>query len=130
MERQKEVHVNRLYHELEVISRMGFSDYFLIVWDFMKYAHENRILTGPGRGSATGSLVAYVLEITDIDPIAYNLLFERFLNPERVTLPDIDIDFPDVRRDEMIRYVKDKYGQLRVAQIVTFGTLVAKATNP
>ncbi|EMA6342674.1 DNA polymerase III subunit alpha [Bacillus cytotoxicus] len=123
----KEVHVNRLYHELEVISRMGFSDYFLIVWDFMKYAHEQRILTGPGRGSAAGSLVAYVLEITDIDPIAYNLLFERFLNPERVTLPDIDIDFPDVRRDEMIRYVKDKYGQLRVAQIVTFGTLAAKA---
>lgn len=123
----KEVHIKRLDHELNVISRMGFSDYFLIVWDFMKYAHENHILTGPGRGSAAGSLVSYVLEITDIDPIEYNLLFERFLNPERVTLPDIDIDFPDVRRDEMIRYVKDKYGQLRVAQIVTFGTLAAKA---
>ncbi|MCV5403429.1 hypothetical protein OFM88_28145, partial [Escherichia coli] len=91
----------------------------------MKYAHENHILTGPGRGSAAGSLVSYVLEITDIDPIEYDLLFERFLNPERVTLPDIDIDFPDIRRDEMIRYVKDKYGQLRVAQIVTFGTLAA-----
>ncbi|MBL1704974.1 hypothetical protein ELE02_37870, partial [Klebsiella pneumoniae] len=89
--------------------------------------HENHILTGPGRGSAAGSLVSYVLEITDIDPIEYDLLFERFLNPERVTLPDIDIDFPDIRRDEMIRYVKDKYGQLRVAQIVTFGTLAAKA---
>ncbi|MDM5190284.1 DNA polymerase III subunit alpha [Bacillus sp. DX4.1] len=121
------VHKNRLDHELGVISRMGFSDYFLIVWDFMKYAHENGILTGPGRGSAAGSLVSYVLEITDIDPIQYDLLFERFLNPERVTLPDIDIDFPDIRREEMIRYVKDKYGQLRVAQIVTFGTLAAKA---
>ncbi|MBJ8109852.1 DNA polymerase III subunit alpha [Bacillus cereus group sp. N6] len=123
----KEVHIKRLNHELNVISSMGFSDYFLIVWDFMKYAHENHILTGPGRGSAAGSLVSYVLEITDIDPIEYDLLFERFLNPERVTLPDIDIDFPDIRRDEMIRYVKDKYGQLRVAQIVTFGTLAAKA---
>ncbi|KEK22025.1 DNA polymerase III subunit alpha [Bacillus gaemokensis] len=123
----KDVHRQRLNHELEVISRMGFSDYFLIVWDFMKYAHEHDILTGPGRGSAAGSLVSYVLEITDIDPIGYDLLFERFLNPERVTLPDIDIDFPDIRRDEMIRYVKDKYGQLRVAQIVTFGTLAAKA---
>lgn len=123
----EEVHITRLNHELNVISSMGFSDYFLIVWDFMKYAHENHILTGPGRGSAAGSLVSYVLEITDIDPIEYDLLFERFLNPERVTLPDIDIDFPDIRRDEMIRYVKDKYGQLRVAQIVTFGTLAAKA---
>ncbi|SDY57847.1 DNA polymerase III subunit alpha [Bacillus sp. 166amftsu] len=123
----QDVHRKRLEHELEVISRMGFSDYFLIVWDFMKYAHEHDILTGPGRGSAAGSLVSYVLEITDIDPIEYDLLFERFLNPERVTLPDIDIDFPDIRRDEMIRYVKDKYGQLRVAQIVTFGTLAAKA---
>lgn len=121
------VHKERLNHELAVISRMGFSDYFLIVWDFMKYAHEHDILTGPGRGSAAGSLVSYVLEITDIDPIEYDLLFERFLNPERVTLPDIDIDFPDIRRDEMIRYVKDKYGPLRVAQIVTFGTLAAKA---
>ncbi|MEI4799969.1 DNA polymerase III subunit alpha [Bacillus sp. NPDC077411] len=122
-----DVHKVRLNHELHTISRMGFSDYFLIVWDFMKYAHEQRILTGPGRGSAAGSLVSYVLEITDIDPIQYNLLFERFLNPERVTLPDIDIDFPDIRRDEMIRYVKNKYGELRVAQIVTFGTLAAKA---
>lgn len=123
----EEVHRKRLNHELSVISRMGFSDYFLIVWDFMKYAHEHGILTGPGRGSAAGSLVSYVLEITEIDPIQYDLLFERFLNPERVTLPDIDIDFPDIRRDEIIRYVKDKYGQLRVAQIVTFGTMAAKA---
>ncbi|UOY94286.1 DNA polymerase III subunit alpha [Ectobacillus sp. JY-23] len=117
----------RLHHELEVIARMGFSDYFLIVWDFMQYAHKQNILTGPGRGSAAGSLVSYVLQITDIDPIAYDLLFERFLNPERITLPDIDIDFPDIRRDEIIRYVANKYGKLHVAQIVTFGTLAAKA---
>ncbi|WP_369902309.1 DNA polymerase III subunit alpha [Bacillus manliponensis] len=122
-----DVHKERLRHELEIISRMGFSDYFLIVWDFMKYAHDRNILTGPGRGSAAGSIVSYVLAITDVDPIQYDLLFERFLNPERVTLPDIDIDFPDIRRDEMIQYVKEKYGQLRVAQIVTFGTLAAKA---
>lgn len=122
-----DVHIARLQHELQVISRMGFSDYFLIVWDFMKYAHDRNILTGPGRGSAAGSIVSYVLAITDIDPIQYDLLFERFLNPERVTLPDIDIDFPDIHRDEMIQYVKEKYGQLRVAQIVTFGTLAAKA---
>ncbi|MFD3445329.1 DNA polymerase III subunit alpha [Microbacteriaceae bacterium 4G12] len=121
------VHKERLAHELQVIERMGFSDYFLIVWDFMKYAHSRRILTGPGRGSAAGSLVAYVLEITDVDPIAYQLLFERFLNPERISLPDIDIDFPDIRRDEVIRYVATKYGQLHVAQIITFGTLAAKA---
>jgi DNA polymerase-3 subunit alpha len=126
-EKVEELHRNRLDHELSVISRMGFSDYFLIVWDFMKYAHSRRILTGPGRGSAAGSLVAYVLKITDIDPIAYDLLFERFLNPERVTMPDIDIDFPDIRRDEMIRYVAEKYGKLHVAQIITFGTLAAKA---
>lgn len=122
-----DVHRGRLQHELHVISRMGFSDYFLIVWDFMKYAHNLRMLTGPGRGSAAGSLVAYVLEITNIDPIQYRLLFERFLNPERVTMPDIDIDFPDVRRDEIISYVAQKYGQLHAAQIITFGTLAAKA---
>ncbi|WP_416827696.1 DNA polymerase III subunit alpha [Ectobacillus polymachus] len=121
------IHRKRLEHELHIISNMGFSDYFLIVWDFMKYAHSHGIITGPGRGSAAGSLVAYILEITDIDPIAYDLLFERFLNPQRVTLPDIDIDFPDVRRDEMIRYVSEKYGDHHVAQIVTFGTLAAKA---
>lgn len=117
----------RLHYELSVISEMGFSDYFLIVWDFMKYAHENGMITGPGRGSAAGSLVAYLLNITDVDPIQHKLLFERFLNPERVTMPDIDIDFPDVRRDEVIDYVHKKYGNDRVAQIVTFGTLAAKA---
>lgn len=121
------VQVNRLKYELSVIKKMKFSDYFLIVWDFMKFARENGILTGPGRGSAAGSIVAYVLYITDVDPIQHNLLFERFLNPERVTMPDIDIDFPDHRRDEMIAYVAGKYGELHVAQIVTFGTLAAKA---
>jgi DNA polymerase-3 subunit alpha len=121
------VHYQRLNYELDVIKRMKFSDYFLIVWDFIKYAHEKGILTGPGRGSAAGSLVAYVLNITDVDPIEHNLLFERFLNPERVTMPDIDIDFPDTRRDEVIEYVAGKYGLLHVAQIVTFGTMAAKA---
>ncbi|WP_270179565.1 DNA polymerase III subunit alpha [Alkalihalobacillus sp. CinArs1] len=118
---------DRLHYELSIISKMGFSDYFLIVWDFMKYAHENGMITGPGRGSAAGSLVAYLLNITNVDPIEHNLLFERFLNPERVTMPDIDIDFPDVRRDEVIDYVHEKYGHDHVAQIVTFGTLAAKA---
>ncbi|MCP3741175.1 DNA polymerase III subunit alpha [Rossellomorea sp. BNER] len=117
----------RLEYELKVISKMNFSDYFLIVWDFMKFAREQKILTGPGRGSAAGSLVAYVLEITDVDPIEHRLLFERFLNPERVTMPDIDIDFPDNRRDDVIEYVANKYGSLHVAQIITFGTLAAKA---
>jgi DNA polymerase-3 subunit alpha len=106
---------------------MKFSNYFLIVWDFMRYAREHGILTGPGRGSAAGSLVAYVLYITDVDPIRHELLFERFLNPERVSMPDIDIDFPDHRRDEVIDYVAKKYGEMHVAQIVTFGTLAAKA---
>ncbi|MEH7157621.1 DNA polymerase III subunit alpha [Neobacillus drentensis] len=117
----------RLSYELTVIKRMKFSNYFLIVWDFMKYAREHGILTGPGRGSAAGSLVAYVLYITDVDPIEHQLLFERFLNPERISMPDIDIDFPDHRRDEVINYVAAKYGELHVAQIVTFGTLAAKA---
>jgi DNA polymerase III subunit alpha len=117
----------RLSYELSVINSMKFSNYFLIVWDFMRYARENGILTGPGRGSAAGSLVAYVLYITDVDPLAHNLLFERFLNPERISMPDIDIDFPDHRRDEVIEYVARKYGELHVAQIVTFGTLAAKA---
>ncbi|MGN9864244.1 DNA polymerase III subunit alpha [Bacillus swezeyi] len=120
-------YVRRLEYELSVIKDMAFSDYFLIVWDFMKFAHENGIITGPGRGSAAGSLVAYVLYITDVDPIKHKLLFERFLNPERISMPDIDIDFPDVRRDEVIQYVKNKYGALHVAQIITFGTLAAKA---
>ncbi|MGM0874887.1 MAG: DNA polymerase III subunit alpha [Bacillota bacterium] len=118
---------DRLTYELSVIKRMNFSDYFLIVWDFMKYAHENSILTGPGRGSAAGSLVSYVLKITDVDPIKHRLLFERFLNPERISMPDIDIDFPDTRRDEVINYVANKYGKIHVAQIITFGTLAAKA---
>ncbi|NPC93715.1 DNA polymerase III subunit alpha [Bacillus sp. WMMC1349] len=120
-------YIERLEYELAIIKRMAFSDYFLIVWDFMKYAHENGIITGPGRGSAAGSLVAYTLFITDVDPIKHKLLFERFLNPERISMPDIDIDFPDTRRDEMIQYVKNKYGALHVAQIITFGTLAAKA---
>jgi DNA polymerase-3 subunit alpha len=117
----------RLKYELEIIKEMDFSDYFLIVWDFMKYAHDHHILTGPGRGSAAGSLVSYVLGVTNVDPVRYNLLFERFLNPERISMPDIDIDFPDDRRDEMIQYVAQKYGAVHVAQIITFGTLTTKA---
>ncbi|MNH74992.1 DNA polymerase III subunit alpha [compost metagenome] len=117
----------RLEYELGVIERMGFSDYFLIVWDFIAYAHRTGIATGPGRGSSAGSLVAYVLKITDVDPMKYHLLFERFLNPERVTMPDIDIDFSDERRDEVIAYVVDKYGSEHVAQIITFGTMAARA---
>jgi DNA polymerase-3 subunit alpha len=117
----------RLDYELGVIGSMGFSDYFLIVWDFIAYAHRRGIVTGPGRGSSAGSLVAYVLRITNVDPIKYNLLFERFLNPERVTMPDIDIDFSDERRDEVIEYVADKYGSEHVAQIITFGTMAARA---
>ncbi|WP_017811242.1 DNA polymerase III subunit alpha [Paenibacillus shenyangensis] len=117
----------RLAYELSVIGNMGFDDYFLIVWDFMNYAHRQGIATGPGRGSSAGSLVAYVLQITNVDPIRYKLLFERFLNPARVSMPDIDIDFSDLRRDEMIDYVVEKYGRDRVAQIITFGTLAARA---
>jgi len=117
----------RLRYELGVIARMGFVDYFLIVWDFIRFAHEHGIVTGPGRGSAAGSLVAYALRITDVDPIAHKLLFERFLNPERVTMPDIDTDFSDERRDEVIRYVAQRYGEEHVAQIITFGTLAARA---
>ncbi|WP_127495452.1 DNA polymerase III subunit alpha [Paenibacillus glycanilyticus] len=117
----------RLAYELSVIENMGFSDYFLIVWDFVRFAHEQGIRTGPGRGSSAGSLVAYVLRITDVDPLKYKLLFERFLNPERITMPDIDIDFNDERRDEVIAYVSAKYGDEHVAQIITFGTMAAKA---
>ncbi|MUG87495.1 DNA polymerase III subunit alpha [Paenibacillus timonensis] len=117
----------RLRYELETIANMGFSDYFLIVWDFIAFAHRNGIATGPGRGSSAGSLVAYVLRITDVDPIKYKLFFERFLNPERVTMPDIDIDFSDERRDEVIAYVVEKYGAEHVAQIITFGTMAARA---
>ena len=117
----------RLEYELDTIVSMGFVDYFLIVWDFIKYAKDHGIPVGPGRGSAAGSIVAYCLEITDIiDPIKYNLLFERFLNPERVTMPDIDIDFCVERRQEVIDYVTEKYGKDRVVQIVTFGTMAAR----
>ncbi|WP_349408129.1 DNA polymerase III subunit alpha [Pseudalkalibacillus sp. SCS-8] len=119
--------LDRLTYELDIIDRMGFNDYFLIVWDFMKYAQEHGIMTGPGRGSAAGSLVAYTLSITQVDPIGHDLLFERFLNPERVSMPDIDIDFPDTKRDQVIGYVSQKYGRDHVAQIITFGTLAARA---
>ena len=121
----QEIHVTyqkRLLYELKIIHEMGFDDYFLIVWDYVRWAKVQKIQVGPGRGSAAGSLVAYVLGITNIDPLHYDLLFERFLNPERVSMPDIDIDFQDDRRDEVIRYVIDKYGKDHAAQIVTFNT--------
>ncbi|MGH9750837.1 MAG: DNA polymerase III subunit alpha [Candidatus Polarisedimenticolia bacterium] len=117
----------RLESEIEMIGRMGFAGYFLIVWDFIKYARDHGIPVGPGRGSAAGSLVAYALRITDVDPLRYGLLFERFLNPERVTLPDIDIDFCIRGRSQVIDYVRDKYGRENVAQIITFATMGAKA---
>ncbi len=117
----------RLDYELGVIISMGFASYFLIVWDFIKYARDNDIPVGPGRGSAVGSLVSYVLHITDLDPIKFNLFFERFLNPDRISMPDIDTDFCVERRDEVIAYVTAKYGKDRVAQIVTFGTMAARA---
>lgn len=116
----------RLEYELGIIRSMGYVDYFLIVWDFIKYARDNDIIVGPGRGSAAGSIVSYCLGITSIDPIRYNLLFERFLNPERVTMPDIDVDFCFERRQEVIDYVGRKYGADRVVQIVTFGTMAAR----
>ena len=115
-------YIERLKKELNVISKMGFNDYFLIVFDYVRYAKTHQILVGPGRGSAAGSLVSYVLGITNIDPLEYDLLFERFLNEERVTMPDIDIDFQDDRRDEVVRYVTEKYGQEHVGQIVTFSS--------
>ena len=116
----------RLEYELSVIKSMGYVDYFLIVWDFIKYAKDHGIMVGPGRGSAAGSIVSYCLEITSIDPIKYQLLFERFLNPERVSMPDIDVDFCFERRQEVIDYVVRKYGSNRVVQIVTFGTMAAR----
>ncbi|MGL5345932.1 MAG: DNA polymerase III subunit alpha [Peptostreptococcaceae bacterium] len=119
--------IDRLNYELDVIERMGYVEYFLITWDFINFSKENNIMVGPGRGSAAGSIVAYTLKITDIDPIKYSLLFERFLNPERVSMPDIDIDFCYERREEVIDYVKRKYGEDHVAQIITFGTMGAKA---
>ncbi|MDY0210824.1 MAG: DNA polymerase III subunit alpha [Acholeplasma sp.] len=119
---------NRLKYELDVIDKMGYNDYFLVVWDFVKYAKSNDIMVGPGRGSAAGSLVSYCLGITNVDPIQYGLLFERFLNPERISMPDIDLDFPDNRRDEVIQYVAQKYGKKRVVSITTFQTLQVKSS--
>lgn len=117
----------RLDYELSVIEKMGFESYFLIVWDYVIWAKNNGILVGPGRGSGAGSMIAYALEITDLDPLKYGLLFERFLNPERVSMPDFDIDFADDKRDQVIEYVRRKYGEEHVAQISTFGTFAAKA---
>lgn len=122
----RESYIDRLHYELEIIDKMGFSNYFLVVYDFIRYAKKNKILVGPGRGSGAGSLVCFSLGITDIDPIHYDLLFERFLNPERITMPDIDTDFPDIYRDQVIDYVVSKYGSKRVSGIVTFGTLAVK----
>ncbi|HVR08096.1 MAG TPA: DNA polymerase III subunit alpha [Thermoanaerobaculia bacterium] len=122
-----EQYAQRLEYEIKVIEAMGFAGYFLVVWDFIRYAREQGIPVGPGRGSAAGSVVSYALRITDIDPLQYDLLFERFLNPERISMPDIDIDFCMRRRGEVIHYVGEKYGRDRVAQIITFGTLAAKA---
>lgn len=121
------VYKQRLEYELKMIQQMGFSEYFLVVWDYIKYARDNNIPVGPGRGSAAGSLVAYVLNITNIDPVHHGLLFERFLNPERKSMPDIDSDFCIERRDDMIKYVTDKYGTDRVAQIITFNRMTSKA---
>lgn len=118
---------DRLVYELDTIEKMGYVDYFLIVWDFIKYSKDNGIIVGPGRGSAAGSLVSYCLSITTIDPVKYDLIFERFLNPERVSMPDIDVDFCYERRQEVIDYVIRKYGEDHVAQIITFGTLAARA---
>ncbi len=117
----------RLSNEIKMIEQMRYAGYFLIVWDFIRYARAQGIPVGPGRGSAAGSLVSYALHITDVDPLQYDLLFERFLNPERVSMPDIDIDFCMRRRGEVIDYVTEKYGRDNVAQIITFGTMAAKA---
>ena len=117
----------RLRYELKTISEMGFTDYFLIVWDFIHFSKQQGISVGPGRGSAAGSIVSYCLEITDLDPIRYDLLFERFLNPGRKTMPDMDIDFAVAGRERVINYVTEKYGRDRVAQIITFSTMAARA---
>ena len=119
--------LDRIEYELTVIEKMGFPAYFLVVADICQYARAAKIGLGPGRGSATGSMVAYVLGITDLDPIEHSLIFERFLNPERITMPDIDLDFDERGRGDMIRYVTEKYGDDRVSQILTFGTIKAKA---
>lgn len=121
-----QVYIDRLNYELSVINDMGFDDYFLIVYDVIRFAKKEGIYVGPGRGSSAGSLVAYSLGITDVDPIEYNLLFERFLNPMRISMPDIDIDFPDDKRDLVVQYVREKYGSDKVAHIITFGTMKAK----
>src|SRR4030095_11234455 len=117
----------RLQFELKTIREMGFTDYFLIVWDFIHFAKQNGVSVGPGRGSAAGSLAAYSLQITDIDPMRYGLLFERFLNPGRKEMPDMDIDFAVAGRERVINYVAEKYGRDRVAQIITFSTMAARA---
>src|SRR5581483_6512901 len=118
---------DRLQFELKTIREMGFADYFLIVSDFVRFAKRNGVSVGPGRGSAAGSIAAYCLEITDVDPMRYGLLFERFLNPGRKSMPDMDIDFAVAGRDRVINYVADKYGRDRVAQIITFSTMMARA---
>ena len=118
--------VERVSYELEVIASMGFSSYFLVTWDLIRHARDSGIRVGPGRGSAAGCAVAYCLWITDLDPIKYDLLFERFLNPSRISMPDIDMDFDSRYRDEMIRYAAEKYGRDHVAQIITFGTIKAR----
>lgn len=123
----REAYMERLQYELPVIDGMGYSEYYLIVWDFVDWAKSNGIPVGPGRGSGAGSLIAYLIGITDVDPLRFDLLFERFLNPERVSMPDFDIDFCYDRRDEVIQYVRDKYGDDHVAQIITFGTMAARA---
>ena len=123
----REAYDLRLKEELAVLTTMGYAGYFLIVWDIIKFARARGIPVGPGRGSAAGSLIAYTLRITDLDPLAYNLLFERFLNLERVSMPDIDMDFCQDRRGEVINYVIEKYGEDHVCKIITFGTLGAKA---
>jgi DNA polymerase-3 subunit alpha len=123
-----EITTKRIEYELGVIEKTGFADYFLIVQDFINWAKERGVVVGPGRGSAAGSIISYILRITDLDPIKYELLFERFLNPERIQMPDIDVDITDVRRDEVFAYLEDKYGKDRVAHIITFGTMAARAS--
>ena len=126
-EAKRQKYIDRLEFELDIIIQMGFPGYFLIVMDFIKWGKENGVPVGPGRGSGAGSLVAYVQKITDLDPLEYDLLFERFLNPERVSMPDFDIDFCMDNRDKVIDYVARTYGRDAVSQIVTFGTMAAKA---
>ena len=119
--------VERVEYELGIIEKMGYAGYFVVVWDFIDFARRKNIPIGPGRGSAAGSLIAYALGITQLDPLKYNLIFERFLNPERISMPDIDIDICQERRQEVIDYVIEKYGADKVAQIITFGTMKARA---